>query len=549
MKPNILKSSIALVAALIVIVAVVLIVHRYRNPQQMDVIAAQSMDMSSMRAPVGSALVDLASVRIGSVDSVVTYSGTVKAFNEEDVAARIEGRVLDLPVYPGDAVQAGELVARLDSAEVGAKADQAQALAEQAAISHQVALLTAHEHHQAALEQAQAGYDSALQSVVSAREQAQAASAAIPEAQAMVASAQANVDYWATEIGREKRLADAGAVSKQEYQQELAQAQAATAALDQARAKVRESTAAARAANAEIATRQKSAEAAEAAHDMAIYDISIAHSQARQEGAAEEGAEAAAREADVVVGYTRIQTPASGVVTDRPVSPGTLVQPGTVLLRIAQIDRVRVQANVSVSDLGGIGPGSAVTILVQGSKIAARVSSVFPSADPQARTAVVEAVLANPGHRLVPGAFVTMKISRGASAPGPLAPAESVVSEGGTSTVWVARAEEGAATRYQCEKCRMYFSAADAKKDGYHDPMDGGRLLPVATDGSSGLAAHQVTVRTGASDGEWTQILSGDLHEGDQVVRTGISGLSEGVRVTQNGQKAEAPASMPGMKM
>jgi len=37
-----------------------------------------------------------------------------------------------------------------------------------------------------------------------------------------------------------------------------------------------------------------------------------------------------------------------------------------------------------------------------------------------------------------------------------------------------------AATMYQCQKCHMKVSAATAKKDGYKDPMDGGKLLPMA---------------------------------------------------------------------
>ena len=36
-----------------------------------------------------------------------------------------------------------------------------------------------------------------------------------------------------------------------------------------------------------------------------------------------------------------------------------------------------------------------------------------------------------------------------------------------------------AATMYQCQKCHMKVSAAMAKKDGYKDPMDGGKLLPM----------------------------------------------------------------------
>jgi len=35
------------------------------------------------------------------------------------------------------------------------------------------------------------------------------------------------------------------------------------------------------------------------------------------------------------------------------------------------------------------------------------------------------------------------------------------------------------ATMYQCQKCHMKVSAATAKKDGYKDPMDGGKLVPM----------------------------------------------------------------------
>lgn len=35
------------------------------------------------------------------------------------------------------------------------------------------------------------------------------------------------------------------------------------------------------------------------------------------------------------------------------------------------------------------------------------------------------------------------------------------------------------AAMYQCQKCHMKYTAAQAKKDHYKDPMDGGKLVPV----------------------------------------------------------------------
>ena len=42
-----------------------------------------------------------------------------------------------------------------------------------------------------------------------------------------------------------------------------------------------------------------------------------------------------------------------------------------------------------------------------------------------------------------------------------------------------AKPSKMAATMYQCQKCHMKVSAAVAKKDGYKDPMDGGKLVPM----------------------------------------------------------------------
>lgn len=42
-----------------------------------------------------------------------------------------------------------------------------------------------------------------------------------------------------------------------------------------------------------------------------------------------------------------------------------------------------------------------------------------------------------------------------------------------------AHAAKHAVVVYLCTKCHMKLSAAQAKKDHYVDPMDGGKLIPV----------------------------------------------------------------------
>ena len=526
-------------------------VRRFHTPGQLDVMTAQAMDMSAMRPPTGAAPVALASVRRGALDATVTYTGTVRAFNEQDIAPRIVGTIVSLPVYPGDSVRAGQVVAQLDTAEVRAKAARADAEAQQARIGARVALINHHLHHRAALDQAAAQEGASEQAVADAQAEARAAADAVADAQAGVQSARANSDYWKSEIVREEQLADAGAASRQEYQSELSQAQAADAALAQALAKVRQAQAMVGANHAKVAQARREETAARAGTRMAQADLVVAAGQADQEATGAEAAEAAAREAAVVQGYARITAPADGVVTERPIAPGTLVQPGTVILKVAEISRVRVQAHVAAADLAGIRPGTPVEIVPQNATtqtISARVTSVFPDANDQTRTAVVESVVPNPGGRLLPGAFVTVRIAKPGISDKMLVPAAAVVSEGGDSCVWLARGGATAPTSYRCEKCHMIYSAADAAKNRYHDPMDGGRLLPVAPASSpatGGLTAHRVSVRVGASDGAWTEVVSGDIPATSRVVTHGQAGLVEGGALVATAWGADGPKTLP----
>lgn len=553
MKTSLLKNLVAVAAIVFVVAGTAWAVRRYHRPGQLDVLSAQAMDMSQMRPPTGAAPVALAFARQGSLADTVTYTGTVLAYNEQEISPRIAGKLVSLPLYPGDLVRAGQVVARLDAAEVGAQADQAAAQAQAAQFGAQTARLTHHLHHQAALEQAEAQRQAAVQGITDAQAQAQADLDAVADVRAGVQSAQAGVDYWKTETPREKQLADAGAVSRQEYQNEVAQASAAGALLSQAQAKVRQAQATARASQGKVAEMRRQADAALAGVRLARADLLVAAGQASQAAAGAAAAQAAARQAGVVQSYGRIVSPANGVVTARPVAPGTLVQPGTVILRVAEIDRVRVQANVAVEDMAGIRVGSPVSLFIQGGSktaISARVTSVFPAASDQTRTAVVETIVPNPARRLLPGAFVTMRISRNMALNTLLVPASAVTSEGGASYVWTTSGSASAGgVIYECAVCHMHYSAAQAARFHYHDPMDGGLLTPLKNAASTAsprtLTVRRVAVRAGASDGAWTEVTGDQIAAGTQVVTQGQAGLTDGTPVVATAWGAEGPRALP----
>ena len=81
-----------------------------------------AMDMN-MRVTAGNTPfpVTPALVARGPIAGTVVYTGSVAAFNEEDIYPRVTGRIVEMPVYPGDAVRPGQVVARLDDVELSSR--------------------------------------------------------------------------------------------------------------------------------------------------------------------------------------------------------------------------------------------------------------------------------------------------------------------------------------------------------------------------------------------------------------------------------------------
>jgi RND family efflux transporter MFP subunit len=221
-------------------------------------------------------------------------------------------------------------------------------------------------------------------------------------------------------------------------------------------------------------------------------------------------AQAQLRTAEVIRGYVTIVAPSAGYVVKRLVAPGVLVQPGMAILKTAQIDKVRLQANVGEKDLASIKVGSPVAVTTTGTgqpPIVARVTSVFPFVDAGARTAVVEALVENTGRRFLPGQYVMMEFVTGERAEALSVPRGAVARLGGKSTVWVV-------------------------KDGRAEPME---------------------VATGLENPERIEVMKG-LAGGEQVIARGHEGLYAGARVSDvSGAKparqdgADPRKGMPGM--
>jgi RND family efflux transporter MFP subunit len=387
-------------------------VQHLRRPGAMTPIQAQSMEMD-VPAPPGAVPVELGGVDRGTVENVVTYSGQAVGWDEQDVSPRVQGVILEMPVYVGTRVTAGQVVARLDTSQLGPQVAEKRAAVAVVELQSQAAAAET-EQARGQMRQAESEVGMKAGEIDEARAGLEAARTQVEDADAQLKAALAEQAYWRRERARSQQLLAAGAYSTEEYQKDVSQAEAADAKVRQAQARVRQ-------VQAQIA-------AAEASVRKAESDLHSHHAHETQAAAALRASEAKARAADAAVrqaraslemtaaqeGYAQIRATTDGVVTQRLISPGTLVSPGQAILRIARTRPIRLQANVASSDLARVKVGTEVRVWPQDAKqraVRGRVTSVQPAVDPVARTGVVEYVYPNADDRFVPGGFLTMAIA------------------------------------------------------------------------------------------------------------------------------------------
>jgi RND family efflux transporter MFP subunit len=527
-----------------------------------------------MKPPTGAVPVAVTAAKRQPIDATVTYTGSAVSYIEQDVYPRVTGWIKWMPFYPGDHVRPGQVLARLDTTELQSRVNEREATRSMAEHTFDIAqrryrqALAAKRQAQAQVTEARNDLASARKELDGARQEAQAAleeqasmqaelegaQAGIEDAEAALAAAKADQEYWVAELKRSQALYASGAISLQEHQQDRAQAENANARARQAQARLQQVKAAIRSAKSRLHRAESMVAAAQArvsAMEARIQAIQAKVEQAQANARAMDAAadsvyheiehsragvqEAMAQltTARVVAGYTEIRSEVEGVVTQRLISPGVLVSPGQPILKISQISPIRLQANVAESDLVNIRVGNRVRIRSNRDPkyvVQARVTSIFPAADPVARTAIVEAIIPNKDHHFLPGQYIIMDITTGENKNALVVPASALVwlpkassdvlAIEQTPAVWVII---GGAAEKPLYICPMH---PDVKEDSPgkcpHCSMD---LIPQVAGGK--WRAHLTEVRVGLVNTHYVEIRSG-LKEGDQVIYAGHEMLKEG---------------------
>ena len=141
--------------------------------------------------------------------------------------------------------------------------------------------------------------------------------------------------------------------------------------------------------------------------------------------------------------YSRITAPFTGVVTARYADTGALVQAGTSsnaalpVVRLAQVDVLRLRVPVPESMAGRIGDGAAAQVYVQatGQRFQANVTRLTGSFDRATRTMQVEIDVKNQNGHLTPGMYADVTLTADSAADAATIPVEAVRHEGSASSV------------------------------------------------------------------------------------------------------------------
>jgi membrane fusion protein (multidrug efflux system) len=167
----------------------------------------------------------------------------------------------------------------------------------------------------------------------------------------------------------------------------------------------------------------------------ADYDRAHAQCVVSQQG--EKLAAARVASASKPLGDANIRAPFAGLISDRYVNTGEYVRSDSKVVRLVSIDPVRIELSVPESSVGVVKEGQAVEFRVPAFKepFKGSIRYIGPSLRAQSRDLVVEAVAANPDHKLRPGMFVTAQLDLG-EADSVVIPKTAVRSDGQSAHVF-----------------------------------------------------------------------------------------------------------------
>ena len=287
-------------------------------------------------------------------DELFNWPGTVAALTVTQIAPKISGRLLEITVRPGNPVQRGQVLARIDAVDIQARLDQTRA----------------------ALRSAEA-------EASRVRAQASEGHFKLGQMRSGLAAAEAEAHRARADAERMESLFKKEAATHQDLDAAQAAASSADARVEQARDAVRE---------VESNLSQTLLAATHAA------DAQVAQAQD------------AVREAESHLNDTVLKAPFDSVVVKRNQEPGDMATPGVAVLTVQQSQYLRIEAAIPASCASRVAVGTALNarLAPAGPLVRVVVDEIQPTADTETRTVLIKARL--PAHSATqPGAFAWLQ--------------------------------------------------------------------------------------------------------------------------------------------
>ncbi|HTQ53123.1 MAG TPA: efflux RND transporter periplasmic adaptor subunit [Bryobacteraceae bacterium] len=231
------------------------------------------------------------------------------------------------------------------------------------------------------------------QQLQQARATLQQSQSALNEARADLELYKANLNLARLTVERWRRLADRGVVSRQDADQKEADFAVGEAQVAKAQAS--------------IATTQQMV----GANDANLHRLQDMKS------------------------FARVTAPFDGVITNRNVDIGTLINSGNggaarELFHIAQIQVLRIFVNVPQTYVGSVHPGQTAELRVQelpGQVFSARVTRIANALDATSRAMLTVLEVSNPKGVLMPGMYAQLRFSAGRAEPAIMIPGDTLI--------------------------------------------------------------------------------------------------------------------------
>ncbi len=141
-----------------------------------------------------------------------------------------------------------------------------------------------------------------------------------------------------------------------------------------------------------------------------------------------------------------LRSPVGGVVIEKNVLAGQRMMAGDALYQVADLSKVWLEGEVFERDLASVRLGQQVTAEFEslpGQHRTGRITLIYPTLNPETRTARVRVELANPQFVLKPGMYATIRVTGTGPGTGPESvlsvPRSAVLSTGARNLVFVKR--------------------------------------------------------------------------------------------------------------